>query len=116
MFRFIGFVCVALVVLLPFKDSDSVSGAAKNQIVRQIPYALDILAARHPLKVGLIRSLLNEHGEADSVVESLVRTSLDREKGSNLFESFAVYYAVMFDADEVRADIANAIEKQLGLN
>ena len=117
MFKFIGVVCVALVILVPFKDGDSVSGAAKNEIVQQIPYALDILAARHPLKVGLIRALLNEHGEADNVVKSLVRTSLDREKSPNLFESYALYYGVMFDADQVRAEIANDIEKRFsGLN
>lgn len=116
MFKLIGFLGVALVVLLPFKDGDSISTAAKNEVVAQIPYALDILAARHPLAIGLIRSALNENGAVDHVVQSYVRESMDSDHSLNLFQSYAVYYFVMFDKDEIRTKIADTIEKKFGLD
>ena len=103
---------------LAFKDGDSVSAAAKNEIVRQIPYALDILAMRHPLLIGLVRNALNEHGEVDRFAESYVRASMDQAKTPNVIESYAVYYFdyfVMFDEDQVRIEIANSMEKKFGL-
>lgn len=115
MLKSLGTICVALVILLPFKDGDSVSAAAKNEIVRQIPYALDILAVRHPLLIGLVRNALNEHGEVDRFAESYVRASMDEGKAPNVLESYAIYYLVMFDQDEVRTEIANSIEKKFGL-
>ena len=116
MFKFIGVVCVAAVILLPFKDGDSISGAARNEIVQQIPPALDILAARHPLKVGLIRSLLNNNGAMDSFVQSYVRSEMDQQKTPGLGESYLVYYFVIFNKDEVRAKIADSLETQFQLN
>jgi len=116
MFKFIGVACVALVILCPFKDGSSVSDAAKNEIVQQIPYALDILAARHPIKVGLIRSLLNENGAMDSFVESFVRESMDHQQSPGIIDSYITYYSVMFNKDEVRSEMATSLEKEFGLN
>jgi hypothetical protein len=105
MFKFIGVVCVAAVILLPFKDGDSISGAAKNEVIQQIPPALDILAARHPLKVGIIRALLNNNGAMDSFVQSYVRTSMEQQKDPGVGESYLMYYFVIFNKDEVRASL-----------
>jgi hypothetical protein len=115
MFKVVGLLCVALVVL-PFRDGDSVSSAAKNEVVEQIPYSLDILAARHPLAIGLVRSALNDNGAVDRFVESYAREEMDRERSPGLLQSYAIYYYVMFDKDEVRTEIANAIEKTFGLD
>jgi hypothetical protein len=76
---------------------------------------LDILAARHPLAIGIVRSILNEHKELDNFVESYVRASMDQEKTPGVFESYAMYYLVMFNEDQVRTEIANSIEKKFGL-
>jgi hypothetical protein len=116
MFKFIGIVCIATVLLLPLKDGNSISDAAKNEVVQQIPPALDILAARHPLKVGLLRGLLNDNGQLDSFVESYARASMDQGKSPGLFDSYSLYYSVMFNKDKFRAEMADSIEQQFGLN
>jgi len=116
MFKFIGILSVAVVLLLPFKDGNSVSDAAKNDVVKQVPPALDILAARHPIKVGLIRAALNDQGDVDKFAQSYFRTQMDNEKTPGVFESYLIYYVVIFDKDDIRKSIADTLEKQLDLN
>ena len=116
MFKFIGVVFIAAVFLLPFKDGSSISDAAKNEVVKQVPPALDILTARHPIKVGLIRSALNDQGDVDKFAQSYFRTQMDHEKTPGAFESYLIYYVVMFDKDDIRKSIADTLEKQLDLN
>ena len=105
---------VALVLLWPLKDGSSPSVAARNELVAQVPYALDILSARHPIQVGLLRSQLSTNGEVDAFVESFVRTVMDQGKTPNIFDSYRTYYVVMFKKDQVRNDMANEFEKELG--
>jgi hypothetical protein len=119
MFKFLGgavAALIALVLLVPFKDGDTPSNAARNEIVAQVPYALDILSARHPIQVGLLRSQLNTNGEVDAFVEAFIRTSMNQGKPLNIVDSYIAYYAVLFNKDRVRVDMANEFEKQLGLS
>jgi hypothetical protein len=118
MLKFFGFLwtvtCVVL-LLLPFKDGSSVSEAAMNEVIQQVPYSLDIISARHPLKVGLIRSLLNTNGQLDSSIESYLRANEHPEK-MNIFESYFMYYFVMLDKDGMRKTMADDLEKRFSLN
>ncbi len=114
MFKLIGIGCVALALLLPLKDGSSVSDAAKNKIAEQIPYSLEILAQRHPFKIGIIRAMLNDQGELDKFAKSSVRSYLQDEQ-IGLIDSYKMYYAVLFDADDVRKGVADSLEKSLDL-
>ena len=118
MLKFIGGAItafIALVLLLPFKDGDTPGNAARNEIVTQVPFALDILAARHPIQVGLLRSTLNDSGAVDAFAEAFVRISMTQGRSPNLIDSYVAYYAVMFHKDRIRNDMASEFEKELGL-
>lgn len=105
---------IAIIMTLPLKDGDSIRDAAKNVIVQQTPYALEILAARHPLKVGLLRSIGNDQGQMDKAASDYVRSQMT-DQGGGTFESYLVYYFVVFDKDAVRKAMADQMEKELGL-
>ncbi len=83
--------------------------------MEQVPYAIDILAVRHPIAVGLVRSLLNDQGAIDRVAENYVRSSMQQQDPST-FACYAAYYVVMFDKDDLRNAMADQMEKDLNLN
>ena len=119
MLKFIGGAVaafVALVLLLPFKDGKTPGSAARNEIATQIPFALDILAARHPIQVGLLRSTLTDSGAVNTFAETFLRTSMTQDRPPSLIDDYRAYYAVMFHKDRVRNNMANEFEKELGLS
>jgi len=121
MLKFLGSITlllIAIVLLLPLKDGASISAAARNAIVDQIPPALDILAQRHPIQVGLVRAALNQDGRFDSLAQAYLGLSIDQQmnQSPSLLSSYAIYYAVQFDKASVRNKIADTIEQQFGLN
>ena len=107
---------VALVLLVPFKDGNTPGNAARNGVVNQLPFALDILAARHPIQVGLLRSTLTDNGAVDTFAETFLRTSMTQDRPPSLVSSYVAYYTIMFHKDRVRNDMANELEKELGLS
>ena len=119
MLKFIGgviAVLIALVLLLPFKDGNTPGNAARNEIATLIPSALDILATRHPIQVGLLRSTLTDNGAVNTFAEAFLRTSMTQDRPPGLVGSYVAYYTVMFHKDRVRNDMANGLEKELGLS
>jgi len=107
-------VVLAAVLLYPLRNGGTVCDAAKQEVVAQIPYALDIVSARHPLLVGLTRSWLNGQGAFDRVAQDYVRTSM-ASNNPGFVDCYVVYYTVMFNQDGVRQAEADWIEKQLSL-
>ena len=100
------------IVFYPLKDGGSICDATKNVAVQQVPDAVEILAARHPLQVGLLRSLFNDQGAVDKIAEEYVRTSMLRRDPGTLNCYFA-YYVVIFNKDAIRRAEADWMEKQL---
>jgi hypothetical protein len=110
-------IAVGLVVGLgyPLRNGQSLRGATEDEITQQVPYALDILAVRHPLKVGLLRTLLNDQGAVDRLAQDYVRSSMDRNRNVSAIDCYLAYYAVVFDKDDVRQGLADGLEKQFDL-
>ena len=110
---------IAILLLLPFKDGGSPSAAARNAILDQIPPALDILAQRHPIQIGLVRAALNQDGQFDTLAQSFVAASIDQaaqQQSPSLIGSYTTYYAVLFDKSAVQNKIADTIEQQFNLS
>lgn len=110
---------IAILLLLPFKDGGSPSAAARNVILDQIPPALDILAQRHPIQIGLVRAALNQDGQFDTLAQSFVGATMDQaaqQQSPSVLSSYTTYYAVLFDKSTVQNKIADTIEQQFNLS
>jgi hypothetical protein len=97
------------------RNGGSICDATKAEVVEQLPYAMDIVSARHPLMVGLVRSWLNGNGDFDRVAKDYVRSSMEHDNPGAV-DCYIGYYTVMFDKDGVRQAEADWIEHQLNLN
>lgn len=106
-------VCLVVALAYPLREGKSLRDATSDEITKQIPYALDILAARHPIRVGLFRSLFNDQGAVDGAVENYVRSNMDQKM--SVVNCYLAYYVVVFDKDDVRKGMADSLEKQFGL-
>jgi hypothetical protein len=114
-FGWIVILFILFILWYPLRNGGSICEAAKNEIVQQVPYAVEILAARHPVKVGILRSALNEEGMIDKVAQEYVRTSMISQQNPNKFVCYLTYYIVVFIKDNVRNAQADWLEKQLNL-
>jgi hypothetical protein len=103
------------VAAYPLRNGRSLRDATADEIVQQVPYSLDILAARHPVKVGLLRNLLNDDGSVDRFAQDYLRTSMNA-KNLGVFDCYAIYYVVVLYPDAFRQQLANHLEKDLGLS
>ena len=112
----IALLLIAVVLLLPLKDGGSIPAAARNAILNQIPPALDILAQRHPIQIGIVRAALNQDGQFDTLAQAYVGATIDNQQSTSLIGSYATYYAVLFDKSAVQNKIADTIEQQFGLS
>jgi hypothetical protein len=115
----IALLLIAIVLLLPFKDGGSPSEAARNAVLEQIPPAIDILAQRHPLQVGLFRAALNQSGQFDALAKVIVAAIIDhanQQQSPGLLTSYETYYAVLLDKSAVQNKIADTIEQQFGMS
>jgi hypothetical protein len=111
----IALLLIAIVLLLPFKDGGSPSTAARNAILDQIPPALDILAQRHPIQIGLVRAALNQDGQFDSLAQAYIGATIDNQQSPGILSSYATYYAVLLNKSAVQNKIADTIEQQFDL-
>lgn len=100
-------------------EGDGDMCVAKAELVAaQIPPALDILSARHPGSVGLIRSLFNKNGGLDAMIVDIVSASIqdeDLDEEKSQIECAWEYADIYFHRERVRNEIADAIEEELGL-
>jgi hypothetical protein len=106
---------VAFVLAYPLKDGNTACSAMQEKVTEQVPGALDILSARHPIAVGLLRSLLNDQGAVDKTAQDYVRSSMSSQDPSTP-ACYTVYYAIQFDPDAFRTALANKIEQRLNLD
>ncbi|MFP4518751.1 MAG: hypothetical protein ACLFQ5_04780 [Oceanicaulis sp.] len=92
--------------------------ARANMFADQIPPALDLLSARYPLRIGLIRTFLNDEGRLDGLVrdEAAARIhGIEEDEATNPVECAYGYYAIYLFRDQVREEIALTVERELGL-
>lgn len=113
----IGFACIVLAIFLyPLRSGGGICDTARDQVLQQVPPAVEILAARYPLQIGLLRSMLNDKGMVDSVAQEYVRASLqDNQQDPGPFSCYLSYYVVILNKDRVRTSIADWLETRLQL-
>ena len=107
-------VILAIVLLYPMRSGKGLQDATADAIAQQVPYALDILAARYPVKVGLARTWLSSQVAVDKIAQDYVRSSM-KQSDMGWLDCYVVYYSVTFDKEDVRQAMADRIEKELGL-
>jgi hypothetical protein len=113
----IVFACIVLSIFLyPLRSGGGICEAARDQVVQQVPPAVEILAARYPLQVGLLRSMFNDKGMVDSIAQEYVRASIqENQREPGRMSCYLSYYVVMLYKDGVRTSIADWLETRLQL-
>lgn len=104
-----------LLMVLPHKDGSSVCDAAHNEVAQQVPFAVEILAARHPLTVGLVRAATKESSFVDQLAGVYVQNEMIPHQDAGTGSCYVAYYTVMFQKDRVRASIADWLEAKAKL-
>ena len=104
-----------ILMLLPHKDGSSVCDAAHNEVAQQVPFAVEILAARHPLTVGLVREATKESGFVDKLAGVYVQNEMIPQQDPGAASCYIAYYTVMFQKDRVRSSIADWLEAKAHL-
>lgn len=92
--------------------------ARADMFADQVPPALDRLSARYPLRVGLVRTLVNDGGRLDALVRDQASDQiigLGEEQAISPMECAYEYYAIWVFRDRVREEIAAALEVRLRL-
>jgi hypothetical protein len=102
-------------MLIPHKDGASVCDAAHNEVAQQVPFAVDILAARHPLTVGVVRAVTKDSGFVDKLAGIYVQSEMIPQENPGAASCYIAYYTVMFQKDRVRASIADWLEAKAQL-
>ncbi len=105
---------VVFVLYYPHKDGNTICSATQEEVMEQVPYSVDILAVRHPVAVGILRSALDQES-VNKLAESYVASSMNAHDPTT-FDCYASYYAILFNKDKVRSSIADWMEKQLNLS
>jgi hypothetical protein len=104
-----------IVMVLPHKDGPSICDAMRNEVRQQIPFSVDILAARHPLTVGVLRSITKDSQLVDQMATFYVEQQMIG-KTPGLSDCYISYYAVMFQKDSFRAAIADWMDARFKAN
>jgi len=104
-----------LLMVLPHKDGSSVCDAAHNEVAQQVPFAVEILAARHPLTVGLVRAATKESSFVDQLAGIYVQNEMIPHQDAGAGSCYIAYYTVMLQKDRVRASIADWLEAKAKL-
>ena len=92
--------------------------ARADMFADQVPPALDLLSARYPLRVGLVRTLIDDRGRLDDLVRDQASDQmigLGEEQAISPLECAYEYYAIHIFRDRVREEIAAALEVRLRL-
>ncbi|HEY7763659.1 MAG TPA: zinc ribbon domain-containing protein [Aestuariivirgaceae bacterium] len=107
---------IALATLLyPVRNGIGICDATDVAIIQQVSPAVEILAARYPLRVGVLRSMFNDKGLVDSLATEFVSSTMEANQQPGMLACYYFYYFVMFQKDRVRTSIAALIENQLDL-
>jgi hypothetical protein len=107
---------VLLIVLYPLRNGGGICDTARNQVIQQVPPAVEILAARYPLQVGLLHSAFNDKGIVDGFAQEYVRAYMyENQQEPGRLSCYLSYYVVMFNKDGMRTSIADWLEKRLQL-
>jgi zinc-ribbon domain len=111
------FACIVLSIFLyPLRSGGGICDTARDQVVQQVPPAVEILAARYPLQIGLLRSMFNDKGMVDSIAQEYVRASIQKnQQEPGRLSCYLSYYVVMLNKDGVRTSIADWMETRLQL-
>ncbi|XBQ15046.1 MAG: hypothetical protein ABL308_08740 [Oceanicaulis sp.] len=88
--------------------------ARAEMFADQVPPALDIVAAEYPLRVGVVRNMLNDGGRLDDMLRDEAAGLIGGEDATALECAYG-YYGIWLFRDQVRQDIADEIEASLGL-
>ena len=104
-----------IVMVLPHKDGSTVCDAMRHEVRQQVPFSVDILAARHPLTVGVLRTLTNNSQFVDNVAALYVEQQM-AGKTPGLSDCYISYYAVMVQKDSFRAAMADWMEARFKAN
>ena len=81
--------------------------------------AMDVLSDRYPLRIGLLRSLFNQGGQADALTKALIIEALgysDEEEGTHPMACVRDYYILHIHQGEIEAEIVRELEAAFGLN
>lgn len=92
--------------------------ARADMFAAQVPPALDLLSAQYPLRVGLVRGMLNDRLPLDDIVREEAANQmigLGEEAAKSPVECAYEYYAIWVFRDRVRTEIAAALQARLGL-
>jgi hypothetical protein len=115
-----GWIVVAGIVfaifLYPLRGGGGICDAARDEVVQQVPPAVELLAARYPLQIGLLRSMFNDKGMVDRIAQEYVRASIrENQPEPGRLSCYLSYYVVMLNKDHVRTSIADWLETRLQL-
>jgi len=99
-----------LLLVYPFwgKGKGGVCDVAKEEIVLQVPYSMEIVQARHP------RTALSDK-LADMRNKAYARACLD-PRLDGIVNCYVVYYSIKWKRDAFHKSQADWMEKELGLN
>jgi zinc-ribbon domain len=113
----IAIACIVLLIFLyPLRNGGGICDTARDQVIQQVPPAVEILAARYPLQVGLLRQAFNDKGIVDGFAQEYVRASMQQnQEEPGRLSCYLTYYVVMFNKDGMRTSIADWLEKRLQL-
>lgn len=111
------FACIVLAIFLyPLRGGGGICDQARDQVIQQVPPAVEILSARYPLQVGLLRSAFKDKGMVDGIAQEYVRASLqENQQEPGRLSCYLSYYVVMLNKDRVRTSIADWMETRLYL-
>ena len=81
-------------------------------VARQVPFALELLAARHPVTVGIGRAFLNRNGALDQFVQGgFIASATTDVESTCAVQAMAMHIA----PDQIRNAMADELEKGLNL-
>lgn len=92
--------------------------ARANLMAAQIPPALDKLSAKHPLAIGLVRSMLNRDGALDDLLVDIIADTISQEDVDEERSQLTCakdYVEIYLRREEIQDEIVYTIEQELGL-
>jgi hypothetical protein len=95
--------------------TDSICDGRNKFLVDQVPGTLDVLSARHPFAVGIIRDLLNDGGKLDALVQQATAQLVADNQGESFASCAMQSVAIKADPDKFRNRIADKLESLLAL-
>lgn len=115
--KLINFVVVVGLVFFGYAffvgEHGDVCASARARASAEVPHAVDLLAAEHPLKVGLLRQVLDPDGTQS---EKLARRVLEENEGDpGPLACAMAQVRIAANPDAVRREMADRLAAELGL-